>query len=94
MRMLKLALAITTIVLLLTATASSRRGEATKQSEQPDFSAFPIVDFEAKEPKEPKVKAALHAKGRKYSKKYAGQINEELHQIFTNSDRIRFKERS
>ena len=86
MRMLKLTLLITTIVLLLIATASSRRGEASKQSEQPDFSAFPIVDFEAKEPAEPKVKAALNAKGRKYSKRYSGQINEELHQIFTNSD--------
>jgi hypothetical protein len=86
MRMLKLTLSITTIVLLLIAVASSRRGEASKQSDQPDFSAFPIVDFEAKEPTEPKLKAALNAKGRKYSKKYTGQINEELHQIFSNSD--------
>lgn len=86
MRILKLSLAISTVVLLLMATASFRRGEATKQSDSPDFSNFPIVDFEAKEPTEPKVKAARHAKARKYSKKYGGQISEELHQIFTNSD--------
>ena len=86
MRILKLTLAITTIGLFLIAIASSRQGEARRQSDPPDFSNFPIVDFEAKEPIEPKAKAALHAKGRKYSKKYAGKINEELHQIFTNSD--------
>lgn len=86
MRTLKLTLAITTTVLLSTAIASSQRGRATKQSGPPDFSNFPIVDFEAKEAAEPNAKAALDAKGRKYSKKYAGKINEELHQIFTNSD--------
>ena len=86
MRMLKLTLTITTMVLLLITPASSRRGEATKQTDPPDFSNFPIVDFEAKEPSEPKVKAALNAKARKYSKKYGGKINEDLHQIFTNSD--------
>jgi hypothetical protein len=86
MRMLaKLTLALTTMALLIAA-ASSLRGEATNQSDPPDFSNFPIVDFESKEPTDPKVKAALNAKARKYSKKYAGEINEELHQIFTNSD--------
>ena len=50
------------------------------------FENFPIVDFEAKEPREPKLKAARNAKASKYSKKHAGEINEELHQIFTNSD--------
>lgn len=86
MRMLKLALPITTMVLLLIATASTRRGEATKQSDPPDFSNFPVVDFEVKEPVEPNKKAALHAKARKYSRKYGGEINEGVHQIFTNSD--------
>lgn len=86
MGVLKPTLAITTIVLLLIATASSRRGEATQQADRRDFSNFPIVDFEAKEPIEPKAKAALDAKARKYSKKYGGKIDEELHQIFTNSD--------
>lgn len=86
MRILKLSLAIPTVVLLLMATASSRQSEATKQSDSPDFSNFPIVDFNAKEPTEPKAKAARDAKARKYSKKYGGPINEELHQIFTNSD--------
>ncbi|HEX2271510.1 MAG TPA: hypothetical protein VHH35_18340 [Pyrinomonadaceae bacterium] len=81
----KLTLAITTTVLLI-ATAYSQRGEATKLSDSLDFSNFPIVDFEAKEPTEPKVKAARNAKARKYSRKYGGEINEELHQIFTNSD--------
>lgn len=85
MRMHKLTLVITLIGLLLIVTASSRRA-STKQSHPPDFSNFPIVDFEAKEPSDPKVKAARNAKARKYSKKYGGEINEELHQIFTNSD--------
>ena len=32
------------------------------------------------------MKAARDAKASKYSKEYGGEINEELHQIFTNSD--------
>ncbi len=86
MRILKLCLVITATVLLLIATASSQRREVTKQSDPPDFSNFPIVDFEAKEPNDPKSKAARNAKARKYSRKYGGEINEELHQIFTTSD--------
>ncbi len=91
MRILKPTLAITTTVfvvsVLFIATASSRRAQVKhQQSEAPKFENFPIVDFEAKEPVEPKVKAARNAKASKYSKKYAGEINEELHQIFTNSD--------
>lgn len=85
MRILKVALAITTISLLV-ATASSQRSKPANQSGPPDFSNFPIVDFEAKDPPEPKAKTALEARGRKYSRKYGGKINEELHQIFTNSD--------
>jgi hypothetical protein len=91
MRILKPALAITTTVfvvsVLLIATASSRLAQVKhQQSEAPNFENFPIVDFEAREPVEPKVKAARNAKASKYSKKYGGEINEELHQIFTNSD--------
>lgn len=91
MTILRTASAITTIVfvvcVLLIATASSRRAQVKQhQSETPNFENFPIVDFETKEPVEPKVKAARNAKAGKYSKKYGGAINEELHQIFTNSD--------
>lgn len=91
MRILKPTLAVTTTVfvvsVLLTATASSRRVQVKQhQSDAPNFENFPIVDFEAKEPTEPKVKTARNAKARKYSKKYGGEINEELHQIFTTSD--------
>jgi hypothetical protein len=86
MRISRLCLVIIATVLLLIATASSRRREFTMQSALPDFSNFPIVDFEAKEPDDPKLKAARNAKARKYSKKYGGEINEELHQIFTTSD--------
>ena len=90
MRILKLTSAITTTVfvvsVLFIATAYSRRAQVQQQSPAPKFENFPIVDFEAKEPVEPKVKAARSAKASKYSKKYAGEINEELHQIFTNSD--------
>lgn len=91
MRILKPTLAITTILFvvsaLLIATASSRRVQVKQQqSEAPHFENFPIVDFEAKEPTDPRVKAAHNARASKYSKKYAGEINEGLHQIFTNSD--------
>lgn len=87
---MRVTLAITTMVVvsvLLIASASSRPFQVKQQqSEAPNFENFPIVDFEAKEPIEPKVKAARNAKASKYSKKYGGEINEELHQIFTNSD--------
>lgn len=91
MRILKFSSVITTIAfvvsVLLLATASSRRvAIKPQQAEAPDFNDFPIVDFEAKEPIEPKVKAARNAKASKYSRKYGGEINEGLHQIFTNSD--------
>jgi hypothetical protein len=90
MTMLKPTLATTLVFVvsvLLIATASSRRPQVKQQqSEAPNFDNFPIVDFEAKEPVEPKVKAARDAKARKYSKKYGGEIKEDLHQIFTNSD--------
>ena len=90
MRILKHTLAITSIVfvsMFFIATASARRVQVKQQqAEAPDFENFPIVDFEAKEPVEPKVKAARDARARKYSKKYAGAINEELNQIFTNTD--------
>lgn len=90
MRMLKPALAITTMVFVvsaLLASASSQQVQLKQQqSEALDFDNFPIVDFSAKEPLEPSVKAARDAKARKYSKKYGGEINEELHQIVTTSD--------
>ena len=91
MTILKPTLAIKTILfvvsVLLIATASPRSVQVKQQqSEAPNFENFPIVDFEAKEPTDPKVKAARNARASKYSKKYAGEINEELHQIFTNSD--------
>ena len=91
MRVLKPALAITTtafvVSVLLIATASSRRPQVKQeQSQAPNFENFPIVDFGAKEPTDSKVKAARNAKAGKYSKKHGGEINEDLHQIFTNSD--------
>lgn len=90
MRILKLSSVITTIAfvvsVLLLATASRRVEVKPQQGEAPDFNDFPIVDFEAKEPREPKVKAARNAKASKYSRKYGGEIHEGLHQIFTNSD--------
>ena len=91
MRILRPASAIATIVIavsaLLIVTASSRRVQVKQhQSEAPNFENFPIVDFEAKEPGDPKVKAAQNARARKYSRKYGGEINEELHQIYTSSD--------
>lgn len=91
MRTLKPTLTIVATVFvvsgLVIATASSRLVQVKQQqSEAPDFKNFPIVDFEAKDPIDPKVKAARNAKASKYSKKYVGEINEELHQIFSNSD--------
>lgn len=89
MTMLKPALAITTIVLIVSgsfiATASSQQVQLKQQqSEAPNFDDFPIVDFRANEPIEPNVKAVRDAKARKYSRKYGGEINEELHQITTS----------
>jgi hypothetical protein len=91
MKILKPSLAITitmfVVSVLMIATASSRRVEVKQQqSEAPNLKNFPVVNFEPKEPIDPKVKAARNAKASKYSKKYAGEINDELHQIFTNSD--------
>lgn len=91
MKILKATLAVTTtafvVSALLIATASSLRAQVKhQQAETPNFENFPIVDFEPKVPIDPKVKAGRAAKARKYSKKYAGEINEEVHQIFTNSD--------
>lgn len=68
MRILKRTLAITSIVfvsMFFIATASARRVEVKQQqAEVPNFENFPIVDFEAKEAVEPKVKAARDARAR------------------------------
>lgn len=91
MKMLKPALAITTVVFvvsaLFVATASSQQVKLKhQQSEAPDFDNFPIVDFNSQEPIEPNLKAARDAKARKYSRKYGGGINEEVDRIVTTSD--------
>ena len=64
----------------------SRAAFKKQQSENPDFSNFPIVDLAAPPPSESKAKAIRDSKARKYSKKYGKTIGEETDQIFSSSD--------
>jgi hypothetical protein len=64
----------------------SRATVKKQQSENPDFSNFPIVDLAAPSPAESKAKAIRDFKARKYSKKYGKAIGEETDQIFSTSD--------
>lgn len=61
-------------------------GQQQPTTSDPDFSRFPIVDFGAKEPAEPALKAAREAKGRKYSMKRVSPISEQSDKIFSAVD--------
>lgn len=82
-------LILAVVVLILTNALASRqegnKGQKTRQKD-PDFSRFPITDFHASEPIDPKLKAARAAKGHKYNNKYLPQISEDTHQIFSTAD--------
>ena len=64
----------------------SRAAVEKQQSENPDFSNFPIVDLATPSSPESKAKATRDFKARKYSKKYGKAIGEETDQIFSTSD--------
>jgi hypothetical protein len=75
-------------VLVLTTALASRQADNKQKARQkdPDFSRFPITDFQAPEPLDPKLKADRAAKGRKYNNKHMAQISDDTHQIFSNAD--------
>ena len=76
------------VLILTTALASRQEGNNGRKirQENPDFSRFPIADFHAPEPVDPKLRAARSAKGQKYNNKHMAQISEDTHQIFSNTD--------
>jgi hypothetical protein len=77
-------------VLLLTSALANRQGSGNQQKiareENPDFSRFPIVDFQALEPVEPTARVAREAKGRKYNNKHLPQLSDNTYQIYSNTD--------
>lgn len=81
---------ITVGVLILATTLANSQGGGNQQKnareENPDFSRFPIADFQAPDPVEPAVKAAREAKGRKYNDKHMPQISDDTYQIFAGAD--------
>jgi hypothetical protein len=82
---------IITVAVLILATALANRQTAGNQQknareDNPDFSRFPIVDFQAREAVDPTAKAAREAKGRKYNSKHMPQLSDDTHQIFSNTD--------
>ena len=83
-----LAIIIVSVVILTTALAN-RQGGANQQKnareQNPDFSRFPIADFQAPEPMEPSARAAREAKGRKYNSKHMPQLSDNTYQIYSNT---------
>ena len=59
---------------------------ASGQSPNPKIEGFPVVDFDAPEPTDPKLKSAKEAKQRKYSKKYLPKISEKTDTLFAVND--------
>jgi hypothetical protein len=83
-------LIITVSVLILATASANRQGGGNQQKnareEDPDFSRFPIADFQAPEPVEPDVRAARQAKGRKYDNKHMPKLSDNTYQIYSTTD--------
>jgi hypothetical protein len=82
---------IITVAVVIFATASAnRQGGGNQQNnareEDPDFSRFPIADFQAPAPVEPTARTAREAKGRKYDNKHMPQISDHTYQIYSTTD--------
>ena len=81
---------ITLGVLILATALANRQGDGNQQKiareENPDFSRFPIVDFQAPEPVEATARVAREAKGRKYNNKHLPQLSDNTYQIYSNTD--------
>lgn len=81
---------ISVCVLILATTLANPKAGGNQQKNaregNPDFSRFPIADFQAREPIEPAVRAAREAKGRKYNDKHMPEISEDTYQIFAGAD--------
>lgn len=81
---------ITVSVLILATALANRQGGGNQQKnireEPPDFSRFPVADFQDPEPVDPGVRAAREAKGRKYDDKHMRQISDDTYQIFAGAD--------
>ena len=84
-------------VLVLTTAFASRQSAGSQKKEttqkqnrsveqHPDFSRFPIADFNASEPSEPSQRAARLAKGNKFNSQFREPQIEENTRRFTNSD--------
>jgi hypothetical protein len=85
----RLLLVCVCILVLSTAVAFRQYGvtpEKKDSKEAPDFSRFPVVDYEVPEPLESSVRAAREARSRKYKNKNMAPISEETYQIFTTTD--------
>ena len=65
---------------------SFQRPNAPRQSPNPKFDGFPVVDFDVPEPSDPTLKSAKEAKDRKYTKKYLPKISENTGTTFTVND--------
>jgi hypothetical protein len=81
---------ITVSILILTTALANhqQRGNEQKNAreETPDFSRFPIADFQAPETVEPAQRAAREDKGRKYNSKHMPQLSDDTYQIFSTTD--------
>jgi hypothetical protein len=77
------------VLILATALANQqqpRNEQKNTREETPDFSRFPIADFQGREPLEPAVRAAREEKGRKYNSKHMPQLSDDTFQIFSTTD--------
>lgn len=81
---------ITVGVLILTTALANQQQPSNEQKnvreETPDFSRFPIVEFQGPEPLEPSIRDAREAKGRKYNSKHMPQLSDDTFQIFSTTD--------
>lgn len=59
---------------------------APRQSPNPKFDDFPVVDFDLPEPTDPKLASAKEAKDRKYTRKYLPKISENTGTLFSVND--------
>ena len=74
------------VLILTTALANQQQQQKNAREETPDFSRFPIADFQGPEPLEPTLRAAREAKGRKYNSKHMPQLSDDTFQIFSTTD--------
>ena len=79
-------LTATILIITLSVLIASANQQQSGREKTPDFSRFPVADFQAPEIVEPTQRAARETKGRKYNSKHMPQLSDDTYQIFSTTD--------